>query len=133
MLARIRIIPVIVLVTLSLLSVFCTKNEIDHFNYRFANAGGIKEYTSMIDGSSFSLSSSGLEAKKPDFYEDISNDANSQWFTELDWIRVYYTPSKQSILISVDANHSCLNRSAVITGFDSQGRKKIVIDVRQGK
>ena len=133
MLARIRIIPVLVLATLSLLFVFCTKSEIDCFKYRFASAGGVKEYTAMIDGSSFSLSSRGVEAKKPDFYEDITNDANSQWFTELDWIRVYYTPSKESILISVDSNPSGLDRNAVITGFDLQGRKKIVIDVRQEK
>ena len=130
---RFRLFPVIVLATLSLLFSFCAKNEIDHFKYRFANAGGIKEYTLMIEGSSFALSSCGIEAKKPDFYEDITNSANSQWFTELDWIRVYYTPSRQSILISVDANYSGQKRNAVITGFDSEGRKKIVIDVLQGK
>ena len=68
-----------------------------------------------IEGESIKLSSSGIEADKTIFIEDSINPDSSQWFTELEWIRVYYTPHTQTLFISVDKNTAGQDRIAVIS------------------
>lgn len=107
----------------------CTKDGIDRYSYTFTAEGGPLLYELDIDGATISLESSGVEADKPVFIENYGNPDDGQWFTELDWIRVYYTPFTETLYISADKNLSGRSRKALIkcSGNDTAVR----IDIRQ--
>lgn len=93
----------------------CKQDITNRYSYYFSSEGGPLLYELSIDGESIKLSSSGIEADKTIFIEDSINPDSSQWFTELEWIRVYYTPHTQSLFISVDKNTDGQDRIAVIS------------------
>ena len=107
----------------------CTKEGIDRYSYTFTAEGGPLLYELDIDGATISLESSGVEADKPMFVEDYANPVESQWFTELEWVRVYYTPSTETLHISVDRNLSGRSRNAFIKCSNKD--TSVRIDIKQ--
>lgn len=93
----------------------CKQDRTNRYSYYFSSEGGPLLYELSIEGESIKLCSSGIEADKPLFIEDSVNPETSQWFTELEWIRVYYTPHTQTLFISVDKNTGGQDRIAVIS------------------
>ena len=107
----------------------CTKDGIDRYSYSFTQEGGPLSYELDIDGATISLESSGVEADKPVFIDDYANPDDSQWFAELDWIRVYYTPFTETLYISVDRNLSGRSRNAFIKCSNKD--TSVRIDIKQ--
>lgn len=93
----------------------CRQDNGNRYSYNISSEGGPLLYELSIEGESIKLSSSGIEADKAIFIEDSINPDSSQWFTELEWIRVYYTPHTQTLFISVDKNTAGQDRIAVIS------------------
>lgn len=117
--------------TLILLSSSCSQ-ERDYLYFCFSSVGGPIEYNADIDGSSISIECDGVFSRKAEFYEDCADESESQWFAELDWIRVYYTPSRQHLQFYVDRNPTGKKRMAYITA--NQKNKKIKIaEIKQEK
>ena len=111
-----RIISRIILATISMF-VFasCSKENGDSF-FRFNKEGGEKEFAIEFDEGTISIQSKGDAPQKAYFIEDNANPDNSQWFAELNWCRVYYTPAKRVVYVSVDENTSGVDRNATIMG-----------------
>ena len=98
-----------------LLAGSCRQDNGNRYSYNISSEGGPLLYELSIEGESIQLSSSGIDADKTIFIEDSINPDSSQWFTELEWIRVYYTPHTQTLFISVDKNTAGQDRIAVIS------------------
>lgn len=126
-----RIISRIILVTIFML-VFasCSKDNADSF-FRFNKEGGGKEFAEEFDGETISIQSNGDASKKAIFVEDNANPDDSQWFAELDWCRVYYTPAKRIVFVSVDENTSGVDRTATIRGSYNGSNKTIKVEQSQ--
>lgn len=107
----------------------CTKDGIDRYSFTFTAEGGPLLYELDINGATISLESSGVEADKPVFIESYGNPDDGQWFTELDWIRVYYMPFTETLYISADKNLSGRSRKALIKC--SGNATAVRIDIRQ--
>ena len=126
-----RIISRIILATISMF-VFasCSKENGDSF-FRFNKEGGGKEFAIEFDEGTISIQSKGDAPQKAYFIEDNANPDNSQWFAELNWCRVYYTPAKRVVYVSVDENTSGVDRNATIMGsFNGNNR---TIKIEQGR
>ena len=71
---------------------------------------------------------SGEEYAKPAiFCEDFATPNNSLWFTELDWIRVFYTPYTKELFIGFFENESGKKRKATITANGPDGIFRVYI------
>ena len=99
----------------------CEKDKITTYRFTFSKEGGPLLYTLDIDGSSISLNADGVQAKPAVFVEDYADRDNCQWFTESDWIRVYYTPFKFQLFVSVDSNELSKEREATIICYGDDG------------
>ena len=105
----------------------CSKENGDNF-FRFNNEGGGKEFAIEFDGETISIQSKGDASQKAYFVDDNADPDDSQWFAELDWCRVYYTPAKRVVFVSADENTSGVDRTATIRGSKSGLNKTIQIE-----
>lgn len=108
----------------------CSKDNGDSF-FRFNKEGGGKEFAIEFNGETISIQSNGDASKKAIFVEDNANPDDSQWFAELDWCRVYYTPAKRIVFVSVDENTSGVDRTATIRGSYNGSNKIIKVEQSQ--
>ena len=124
----IRVISHTILISI-LMFVFasCSKENGDNF-FRFNKEGGGKEFAVEYDGETISIKSKGDLPQNAYFVEDNANPDDSQWFVELDWCRVYYTPTKHVVFVSVDENMSGVDREAIIMGSSSGRNRTIQIE-----
>lgn len=109
--------------------VACSKD----YDFLFSNVGGPKTYSMDIDGASIVITIDGTNSQSPIFSEDYANPDDSQWFVEMDWIRVFYHPSRNLLSVHVDDNTTGKRREAVITALDKSGKKVNALSASKGK
>lgn len=94
----------------------CCKEETILKRFSFTNEGGTIEYSIDIDGSTIFLEEKGDSSQETYYCDDlVSHDG--QWFTELEWIRVYYAPANKILIISTDKNSTGQTREAIISAI----------------
>lgn len=106
---------------LLMLVAFSCTNDYHLESFQFAQEGGPLEYEFDVDGASITLEADGVYAEPTCFYEDGANPGDGDWFTELEWIRVFYTPKSNRLLIRAFENSTGRERHATIkcTGNDN--------------
>ena len=113
---------------LMVLAPSCKKDDSFAFRYGFSEGGGHLTYYDVdIDGATLSLRSGEEYAKPAIFKKDYATPNNSLWFTELDWIRVFYTPYTKDLFIGVFENESGKKRQATITANGPPGIFRVYI------
>ena len=129
--ARSAILTVLLFALLTVLFGACSKGDYADAYFNFTADGGPKLYDLEIDGETLLIQSDGESSEPAYFLEDNANPEYGQWFTELEWIRVFYTPATQVLFINVDYNESGKSRSASVTA--SHDGKRTVIKIAQDK
>ena len=122
------VLKIISLLLVLVLAPSCKKDGPNTYRFCFSEGGGHLTYYDVdIDGATLSLKSGEEYAKPAIFKEDYATPNNSLWFTELDWIRVFYTPYTKELFIGVFENESGKKRKATITANGPNGIFRVYI------
>ena len=106
----------------------CKKDGPNTYRFCFSEGGGPLSYYDVdIYGATLSMRSGEEYAKPAIFCEDFATPNNSLWFTELDWIRVFYTPYTKELFIGFFENESGKKRKATITANGPDGIFRVYI------
>lgn len=106
----------------------CDKTEENIFN--ISQEGGICTLETELDGASMRIISGEETSNKALFTKDFANPDNSEWFTELGWIRVHYKPSFKELLVTTTKNSTGSGRKARLTAIKN-GSHTVIAEFRQ--
>ena len=122
------VLKIISLLLVLLLAPSCKKDGPNTYRFCFSEGGGpLLYYDVDIYGATLSLRSGEEYAKPAIFSEDYATPNNSEWYTELDWIHVDYTPYTKELYIGVNENKSGKKRKATITANGPDGIVRVYI------
>lgn len=92
------------------LTLSCSKDENERFQFTFNNLGGPKIYEVDIDGATLAIEIDGRRSKPSYFTKDLADEKNSDWNVEwedmfTDWLRVFGGHIVLSLLFNKGASY----------------------------
>ena len=119
-----------ILLPICLLTLALSCNKIEENVFYFSQEGGVCTLATEFDGASMSIISGEDTSTKALFTEDFANPDNSEWFSELGWIRVHYKPAHREVIVTTTGNETGSDRKARLTALQN-GTPTTIAEFRQ--